>query len=134
MNLSRTIKIIFICLTLFFCFSFALPENVIAQEIPEINQQLDEFGQKTPVSTVELPIFVGRIIRWVLSIIGVILIAIIIYGGLTYATAAGSEEKTGTAKKILVYAIIGVIIIALAYVLTDFIINALFAQNKNLKT
>ncbi len=106
-----------------------LPAQVFSADdtgVPEINQQMEEFGSTTPVSTADLPTFVGRIIKWVILIIGVILITVIIYGGLTYATAAGSQEKTESAKKILVYAIIGVIIIALAYVLTDFIINALF--------
>ncbi|MFA6295846.1 MAG: hypothetical protein WC663_00675 [Patescibacteria group bacterium] len=133
MTIKKIIKISLICLTLFFCTNIILPVHAADTGVPEINQQMEQFGEKTPVSTVELPVFVGRIIRWVLAIIGVILIAIIIYGGLTYATAAGSEEKTGTAKKILVYAIIGVIIIALAYVLSSFIIDALFESKTSIR-
>jgi len=133
MNLISKLKIILVCILLLLSFSVVLPSSIQAQETPEINQQMEEFGEATPVSTTDLPTFVGRIIRWVLFIIGIILIVVIIYGGLTYATAAGSQEKTDSAKKILVYAIIGMIIIALAYVLTDFIINALFESGINYK-
>lgn len=108
----------------------ALPVFAQEEKAPEIKQELEQFGQKTPVVKEDLDIFVGKIVKAVLAIIGVILIAVIVYGGVTYATAAGSEEKIETGKKILVYAIIGVIIIALAYALTDFVIKALFEFKK----
>ena len=112
---------------MFFCSNIVLPVFVQAEgSVPEIKQELDQFGQTTPVSKAEPEIFVGNIIKIAIAIIGVILVAMIIYGGITYATAAGSQDKTESAKKILVYAIIGVIIISLAYVLTDFIVQALF--------
>lgn len=123
----KLINNLIICLAIAFSLNIALP--VFAQDegsIPEIKQELDQFGQKIPVAKDEPDVFVGKIIKAILAIIGVIFIAMIIYGGLTYATSIGSEEKLGTAKKILTYAIIGIVIIALAYVLTDYILKALF--------
>ncbi len=87
---------------------------------------LENLRNEANYTTTDLITFIGRIIKWVLGIIGVVMIALFVYGGVTYATSAGSEEKIENGKKIMVYTIIGVIIIALAYVLTDFIISALF--------
>ncbi|KXK26789.1 MAG: hypothetical protein TR69_WS6001000810 [candidate division WS6 bacterium OLB20] len=52
-------------------------------------------------------------------------LAMIIYGGFTYLTAAGSDEKVAQAKKILTFAVIGFIIILVAPVVVG-IISALF--------
>jgi len=51
-----------------------------------------------------------------------------IYGGVVYATSAGNEEKAGTGKKVMLYAIVGVIIIALAFALTRYVVSALFTE------
>jgi len=52
-------------------------------------------------------------------------LAMLIYGGFTYLTAAGNPEKEALAKKILTYAVIGFIIIVIAPVVVG-IISALF--------
>ena len=84
--------------------------------------------EDTGLPEVSLPEFVGQIIQWILGIIGVILIALFVYGGFTYATSAGSQDKIENGKKIMMYAIIGVVIIVVAFVLTEYIINALLSN------
>jgi len=92
---------------------------------------LDETANKSgQTSSRELPDVIGSIIQWVLGIVGVILLVMFIYGGVLYATSAGNEDKTETAKKVMLYAIIGVVIIALAFVLTKYVIQALFVTAK----
>ncbi len=101
-----------------------VPHFSFAQYGLEEGQKIQGLSQSAP------EIFVGRIIKAVLLVIGVILIVLIIYGGFTYATAMGNEQKIETGKKILVYAIIGTIIIALAYAITTLVINVLFPKDK----
>ena len=98
---------------------------VLAAE-PNVHESLENVRREGGFTETDLPTFIGRILKWIMGIIGVIMIALFVYGGVTYATSAGSEEKIETGKKIMVYTIIGVVIIALAYVLTDFVIGALF--------
>lgn len=93
---------------------------------PNVFNSMENLRNTTGYTTTDLVTFVGRIIKWVLGIIGVIMIALFVYGGVVYATSAGNEEKIELGKKVMIYTIIGVIIIALAYVLTDFVISALF--------
>jgi len=69
--------------------------------------------------------FVSNIIKWILGVVGVILVAMFVYGGVMYATSAGNDERVETGKKIMIYAIIGVAIIAAAFIASDYVIKAL---------
>jgi len=55
-------------------------------------------------------------IDWAIIIIGLLCIVIFIYGGFLYLTAQGETDKIETAKKVLIYAIIGVVVSVLGYV------------------
>ena len=56
-------------------------------------------------------------------IVGVISVIMIIVGGFHYITSGGSQEKVKKAKDTLVYAIIGLIIVALAQVIVRFVLG-----------
>ena len=116
-----------ICAILVLCVAPVLAAPA-RQQNPDQGPQgaLENLRNQANYTTTDLPTFVGRIIKWILGIIGVVMIAMFVYGGVSYATSAGSEEKIESGKKIMVYTVIGVVVIALAYVLTDFIIQALF--------
>lgn len=68
---------------------------------------------------------VGSIIASALSFLGVLFLILIIYGGFIYMTAGGSETKVQFAKKIIVNAFIGLVIILASYAITYFVIEAL---------
>jgi hypothetical protein len=56
-------------------------------------------------------------------IVGAVAIIMIIYGGFRYITSGGDSGSVGNAKNTLIYAIVGLIIVALAQVLVHFVIN-----------
>lgn len=60
----------------------------------------------------------ARIVKIFLSIIGVLLLVYIIYGGALIFTSAGSEDKVNEGKAVIRRAIIGLIIILSAYSIT----------------
>ena len=64
-----------------------------------------------------------KIINWVLFFLGLITTGFIIYGGFLYVTSAGNNENIEKAKKLIIYAIIGLIVIILAAVLVDAILD-----------
>lgn len=68
---------------------------------------------------------VSNFIAIILGLVGVIFLALIIYGGFLWMTAAGNEKQVETAKNIISRAAIGLIIIVLAYAITFFIIKLL---------
>src|SRR3989338_6888773 len=77
------------------------------------------FGKKSIYATV------GDIIKIALTLVGIIAIVLVIYGGFKWITAGGSEEKVDEAKKILYSGAIGLVIIFSAYALTTFVLGTL---------
>jgi hypothetical protein len=56
-------------------------------------------------------------------IVGAISIIMIIYGGFRYITSGGDSGKVGSAKNTLIYAIVGLIIVALAQLIVRLVIT-----------
>lgn len=67
----------------------------------------------------------GSIIGTLLSFLGVIFMALVLYGGILWMTARGNESQVDKAKELLVNAIIGLIIVLAAYAITAFVGGAL---------
>jgi len=63
--------------------------------------------------------------RWVLGIIGSLALVMFIYGGFTFLISAGSSDKVGQARKIIVAAVIGLIIVFSSYLIIKFVLNSL---------
>ncbi|MCL5407153.1 MAG: pilin [Patescibacteria group bacterium] len=66
---------------------------------------------------------ITRVLGFVLLIAGAIAVIYLIYGGLLYITAGGDAEKATKGRTALVNAIIGIVIIALAYVIVGWVGN-----------
>ena len=78
-----------------------------------------------------LPAVIGTIIGAALALVGVIFFVLIIFGGVQWMTAGGSEEKIKKARDRIVHAIIGLVIILAAYTLVNFIFQAFTAATLN---
>ena len=57
-------------------------------------------------------------------IVGIASVIMIIYGGFRYVVSGGDSGSVGNAKNTLVYAIVGLIIVALAQVIVKFVLGA----------
>ncbi|MBU2509263.1 MAG: MMCAP2_0565 family pilin-like conjugal transfer protein [Patescibacteria group bacterium] len=73
----------------------------------------------------ELPVIVGNIISTVIGILGVVLLIYLILGGYKYMTARGDSKKVTEAIDTIRNAIIGLIIVVLAFAIAGFVIDAL---------
>ena len=81
-----------------------------------------DFPTVTPVDTsVELLTVLGNIANWLFGLAGGLAVLFLIYGGVTYIIGGAEAEKT--AKKLIMNAIIGLVVIALAYVLAQLAID-----------
>ncbi len=65
-----------------------------------------------------------RIVNYFLTFLGLLAVLMIIYGGVTYVISAGNDEAVGNAKKIIMYALIGIIVILLSFVLVNAVLGA----------
>lgn len=73
----------------------------------------------------DLPALVGSIIGGLLGILGVVFVILMIYGGYLFMSAQGNEDQVEKAKDIIKNAVIGIVIIFLAYAITTFVIGAI---------
>ena|ERR1700752_4363487 len=56
-------------------------------------------------------------------IVGIIAVIVLIYGGFRYVTSAGDTAKVTAARTTIVYALVGVVIVALAQIIVQFVLN-----------
>jgi hypothetical protein len=72
----------------------------------------------------DLKTLVATILNFFLGFLGFVMVVMIIYAGVLYVTSAGNEENVGKAKKILLYCVIGVILIAISYAFVNTLLGA----------
>ena len=75
-----------------------------------------------PCYTSEFPIvvalsYLNAVIKWMFIILMLLVSIAVIYGGFLYVTAAGSPDRAGRAKKVLLFAIVGFAIALLGRVI-----------------
>jgi hypothetical protein len=64
-----------------------------------------------------------RIVNFLSAIIGVVAVIMIIFGGFRYITSGGSDNTVTSAKNTILYAVIGLVIVALAQLLVRFVVK-----------
>ncbi len=77
-----------------------------------------------PLGTISTPqALIGKIINAVLGIVGSLALLMFVYGGLTWMTSAGSQEKVKKGRDIIVWSAIGLAIIFASYGLVRILIS-----------
>lgn len=66
---------------------------------------------------------VTSLIQWVVGISGVVAAIFLVLGGASYMTSSGDTTKLQKAKNTILYAIIGLVVVALAEIITAFVSN-----------
>ena len=66
---------------------------------------------------------IARIVNIITVIVGIVAVIMIIVGGFKYITSGGDSNKVGSAKNTILYAVIGLVIVALAQFLVKFVLN-----------
>jgi len=69
--------------------------------------------------------FIGDVIRGILGVVGSLALALFIYGGFLWMTAAGNAEQVAKGRNTLLWATLGLIIIFSSYALVRFVIYEL---------
>jgi cytochrome bd-type quinol oxidase subunit 2 len=64
---------------------------------------------------------IKRITNVLLFILGAIAVIVIVIGGFMYATSAGDAQKAKTAKDMILYAAIGIVVAMLAFAIVQFV-------------
>lgn len=122
---KRVLSFIFLFSLIFGALSVATPA-LADQSLVDSQVGLSDignvYGDDTPQ---DIRITLAKIINIVLEFLGVIFIVLIIYAGFMYMTAAGNKDQTEKALKILKNAVIGLLVILMAWAITRFAIRQL---------
>ncbi len=103
----------------------------LAQTSPEIQQGLcagvnldvNNPNCQNSQATEKLNSLIRTIINLLSLVVGIVAVIMIIVGGLRYITSGGSDTGVTGAKNTILYAVIGLIIVALAQLLVRFVLN-----------
>ena len=66
---------------------------------------------------------VGTVINTMLFIVGILSVIMIIYAGIRFITASGNAQQVSTAKNILIYSVVGLVISIIAYAVVNWVIG-----------
>lgn len=83
---------------------------------------IDTAGQPDLWDTVQ------TILNVIVGCIGIVAVAVIILGGVTYVTSQGDAAKLAKAKNTIIYGIVGLIIAILAFSIVNFILTSVFGS------
>lgn len=64
------------------------------------------------------------IVDYFLGFLGLLAVIMVVYGGVTYVSSAGNDEAVGKAKKIIMYALIGIVVILLSFVVVKAVLGS----------
>jgi len=78
------------------------------------------YGRYTGLSSADIRVTIAEIIRTAMSLLGIVAVLIVLYGGFKWMTSAGNEEEVGKAKQILTA---GIVIVIMAYGITNAVIK-----------
>lgn len=62
------------------------------------------------------------------AIVGIVSVIMIIYGGFKYISSGGDSNKVGEAKNTIIYAVIGLVIVAFAQFIVQFVLGKVTDQ------
>jgi len=82
----------------------------------------DTLGIDSDASLTEI---IAKLISIVLGFLGIIVVLIILYAGFMWMTAGGDTEKVGKAKSWMINGVIGLVIIAAAWAIANFVTGSI---------
>lgn len=76
--------------------------------------------------------FIRGALNFALTFLGIIALAIVIYGGFLYVTSAGKEEQATSGKKAVTYALVGILLIIGSFAIVNTLLHELPEQSGQL--
>jgi lysylphosphatidylglycerol synthetase-like protein (DUF2156 family) len=81
----------------------------------------DEIGLKNPATDPNATI--GNILTTVYTFAGIVCVLVIVIAGLLYTTSTANPSHTKRAREAIIYAVVGLVVIISAFVITQFILG-----------
>jgi len=122
-DMSRLLALTISCIILFAPSYHLFAQSYDFGSQSGLNKAADTAGFVTDQTASTVEDIISTIIYAVLGLLGVIFLSLILYGGFTWMTADGNEERVKKANKIVMGALLGLIITIAAYAISYFFLN-----------
>lgn len=128
LNLKQLGSVLYIATLILLPASFALAEEPVGRDGFGFNSVANVATNAgySPSNDLTLDQRISSLVATFLSLLGVIFMVLMIYGGYNWMTAAGDEAKIDKAKDTIRAAIIGLIIVIAAYGISVFVISRIW--------
>lgn len=81
----------------------------------------------------DLPTTIRFIVNFALGLVGILALAVLVYGGFRYVVSRGEENEIEVAKGIITNAVIGLIVIGIAAAIVNFVIGAVLTPTVEIR-
>ncbi|MCF7906730.1 hypothetical protein K9K85_00380 [Patescibacteria group bacterium] len=109
--------------SLFLLFSLVIAPAVFAQDLGQA--LMDDFQDEAGIGDKSLAEVTGSVVKAILSVLGLVALIIFIIAGFQWMTSGGNKEKIQGAQKLMGAAVIGLIIVIIAWAATYFVVQSL---------
>lgn len=92
---------------------------------------LNTVANQSGVSKSDVPTVSGEIIQNMLQLTSLIFFVLLVYAGFRWMLARGNEEEVTTARKTLIMATIGIVIVAGSYAITNYVTSRIIEGEAN---
>ena len=75
----------------------------------------------------DVPSTAQTIINVMVSVVGIIAVAVIVIGGILFVTSAGDANKAKRAQHTILYGVVGLVIALLAFAIVNFVLKSVFS-------
>lgn len=114
---------------LFFATNYILAQtttplkDTLGNRLTNVGNKAEYVAESSVYSDKSLAWFIGDIIKYILSMLGVIFLVLLVYGGFLWMTARGDSDVVSKSKDIIINAIIGLIIVLMSYAITYYVVG-----------
>lgn len=86
------------------------------------NNKTGVFAQNDLMNTLTI------IINVIVGVVGFIAVAMIVMGGISFATSQGDASKVAKARNTILYGVVGLVVALLAYAIVNFVLKSVFGN------
>lgn len=91
--------------------------------IPSLAKAQEKVKLPNPLKAESIPELSGQIINGLLGVTGAVTLFMLVLGGIMWMTSGGSADKLKKGKDTILWAILGLVIIFMSYIIINFVFS-----------
>lgn len=109
---------------------FAILASILMLTVPYLAFAANAFVMPSPPGNLPnkaLDVMILDMVNWLLGFVIILAILVIVYGGVYYITSVGEMDRVETAKNIITYGVMGLVVAGLSYAIVAAVVKLIGA-------